>query len=144
MNTDTTQPAEEPTPNVAPAIRDLSIRIPIGSKLKMKGGAYFVTSGSDKSIVITGPVQALKVGEKIMLFGHLAEIICREVKTARLQLLTRGKFDLRPILQLVDDAPPPPPEQPEPFANCEGCGGIIISRLCSCGTAHPDFKPTTT
>ena len=24
--------------------------------------------------------------------------------------------------------------------NCKGCGGVVISRLCSCGTPHPWFS----
>ena len=28
-----------------------------------------------------------------------------------------------------------------PSTRCAGCGGVIISRLCSCGTAHPEYDP---
>ena len=35
----------------------------------------------------------------------------------------------------------PPDNDPTATSRCEKCGGIIISRLCSCGTPHPDFQP---
>ena len=77
-----------------------TIRIPIGARLKMRGGMFTVTSASTQALILTGPVKKLRVGEKIQIFGHVAQVTRREVKNARIQLLTLGEFDTRPILQL--------------------------------------------
>lgn len=76
-------------------------RIPIGAQMKMLGGTFHVTSASTKRLVIRGPLQRLKRGMVLNLFGVVAQVTLVGHSLARIHARL-GSFDTRPILRIAD------------------------------------------